>query len=146
MCVVESYYTLCATPIPLSVRPSVDVCPSVRLSCMSCPLCNNYSSGWILSMFGTIMTSMRGCVMHNDIWPWPISSRSFSHDFVIKLLKYGTSCRVCSTTCTIQIFSYLTQMITNMRGCVQRSRSYGSFEFLQLGVVVYPSRSLIYNF
>ena len=33
----------------------------------------------------------------------------------------------------MQFFSYLTQMITSMRGCVQRSRSYGSFEFLQSG-------------
>ena len=35
-----------------------------------------------------MVTSMRGCVLHNDLWPWPISSRSFSHDFAIKLLKY----------------------------------------------------------
>ena len=32
---------------------------------------------------------------NNDLWPWPISSRSFSHDFAIKLLKYGTSCVLC---------------------------------------------------
>ena len=27
-----------------------------------------------------IITSMRGCVMCKDIWPWPISSRTCSHD------------------------------------------------------------------
>ena len=63
---------------------------------------------------------MRGCVIHNDLWPWPLSFRSFSDDFVIKLLKYGTSCRVLSTVCTVLhgFFPYLAQMITNMRGCV----------------------------
>ena len=32
---------------------------------------------------------MRGCVMHNNLWARPISSRSFSHDFVI---KHSLSC------------------------------------------------------
>ena len=42
-----------------SVRPSVrlsvrlSVCPSVRLSRLPCPLCNIYSSGWILSILAT---------------------------------------------------------------------------------------------
>ena len=44
----------------------------------------------------TRIPSTWGCVAYN-LWPWPISSRSFSHDFAIKLLKYGTSCCVCST-------------------------------------------------
>ena len=35
-----------------------------------------------------MITSMRGCVACNDVRPWPVSSRSFSHDFAIKLLKY----------------------------------------------------------
>ena len=29
-----------------------------------------------------MITSMRGCVARNDLWPWPISSRSFSHSAV----------------------------------------------------------------
>ena len=67
-----------------------------------------------------MITSMRGCVACNDLWPWSISSRSFSHDFAIKLLKYGTSCAVRSTACTVldEFFLYLAQMITNMRGYV----------------------------
>ena len=67
-----------------------------------------------------MITSMRGCVACNDLWPWHISSRSFNHDFPIKLLKYGTSCHVCSIACTDPngFFPYLTQMITSMRGCV----------------------------
>ena len=36
-----------------------------------------YSSRWILSIFDKMITSMRGCVAYNDLWPWPISSRSF---------------------------------------------------------------------
>ena len=67
-----------------------------------------------------MIISMRGCVACNDIWPWPIFSRSFSHDFVIKLLKYGTFCRVCSTALTVldEFFPYLAQMIASMRRCV----------------------------
>ena len=67
-----------------------------------------------------MITSMRGCVMCNDVWPRPVSSRPFRHDFEIKLLKYGTSCRVCSTSCTVldEFFPYLAQMITSMSGCI----------------------------
>ena len=67
-----------------------------------------------------MITNMRGCVVHNDLWPWPISFRSFCHEFAIKLLKYDTSCRVRSTACTVLdgLFPYLAQMITSMRGCV----------------------------
>ena len=67
-----------------------------------------------------MIPNIRGCVVHNDFWTWPISSRSFSHDFTIKLLKYGTSCRVCSTACTVLdgFSSFFAQMITSMRGCV----------------------------
>ena len=67
-----------------------------------------------------MMTSISGCVAHKDLWPYPISTRSFSHDFAIKLLNYGTFFRFCSTSRTAQnrYFSYLAQMITGMRGCV----------------------------
>ena len=65
--------------------------PSVHLPAlpyhMPCPLCNAYSSGWILALLATIISSMSGGVVHNDLWPLPISSRSFNHDFAIKLLK-----------------------------------------------------------
>ena len=68
-----------------------------------------------------MITNMRGCVVHNDLWPWPISSRSFNHNFAIKLLKYGTSCCICSTACKVLdgFFPYLALMITSMRGCVE---------------------------
>ena len=67
-----------------------------------------------------MITSMRGCVRHSDLWPLPISIRSFRHDFAIKLLRSGTSCHVCSTAYTVLdgFFPYWTQTITNMRGFV----------------------------
>ena len=39
--------------------------------------------------------------VHNDLWSWFISSRSFRCDFAKKMLKYGTFCRVRSTTHTM---------------------------------------------
>ena len=67
-----------------------------------------------------MITSIRGCVACNDLWTWHISSRSFSYNFAIKMLKYGTSCHVCSTACTVldESFPHLAQMITSIRGCV----------------------------
>ena len=62
-----------------------------------------------------MITSMRECVAYNDLWPWPISSRSFG---------LGLENRVPSVASTVLdgFFPYLiqmiTQMITSMRRCV----------------------------
>ena len=58
-----------------------------------------------------MITTMRGCVAHNDLWPWPISSRSFGLDL---------ENRVRSVACTVLdgFFVYVAQMITIIRGCV----------------------------
>ena len=58
-----------------------------------------------------MITSMRGCVAYNDLWPWPISSRSFG---------LGLENRVRSVAPTVLdgFFPYLIQMITRMRRCV----------------------------
>ena len=58
-----------------------------------------------------MVTSMRGCVAYNDLWPWPISSRSFG---------LGLENRVRSVASTVLdgLFPYLVQMVTNMRRCV----------------------------
>ena len=58
-----------------------------------------------------MITTMRECVAYNDLWPWPISWRSFG---------LGLENRVCSATCTVLdgFFPYLVQMITSMRRCV----------------------------
>ena len=54
---------------------------------------------------------MRGSVAYNDLWPWPISSRSFG---------VGLENRVRSVASTVLdgFFPYLVQMITSMRRCV----------------------------
>ena len=56
-----------------------------------------------------MITSMRGCVPYNDLWPWPISSRSF-----------GLENRVRSVASTVPngFFPYLVQMIASMGRCV----------------------------
>ena len=58
-----------------------------------------------------IIISIRGCVACNDLWPWPIFSRSFSLD-----LKNGV--RSVASTVLDGFFPYLVQIITSMRRCV----------------------------
>ena len=58
-----------------------------------------------------MINSMRGSVAFNDLWTWPISSRSFG---------LGLENRVRSVASTVLdgFFPYLVQMITSMRRCV----------------------------
>ena len=58
-----------------------------------------------------MITTMRGCVAHNDLWPWPISSRSFGLDLENRV-------RSVASTVLDGLFLYLAQMITIIRGCV----------------------------
>ena len=58
-----------------------------------------------------MITSMRRCVAYNDLWPWPISSRSFG-------LGLENRVRYVASTVPDGVFSYLVQMITSMRRCV----------------------------
>ena len=58
-----------------------------------------------------MITSMRGCVAYNDLWPWPIFSRSFSLDLENRV-------RSVASTVLDGFFPYLVQMITSMRRCV----------------------------
>ena len=58
-----------------------------------------------------MITTMRGCVTHNDLWPWPISSRSFGLDLENRV-------RSVASTVLNGFFLYLAQMIANIRGCV----------------------------
>ena len=58
-----------------------------------------------------MITSMRGCVAYNDLWPWPISSRSFG-------LGLENRVRPVASTVRDGFFPYLVQMITSMRRCV----------------------------
>ena len=56
-----------------------------------------------------MITSMRGCVAYNDLWPWPISSRSFGLENPVRFV---------ASTVLDGFFPYLVQMITSMRRCV----------------------------
>ena len=58
-----------------------------------------------------MINSMRGCVTCDDLWPWPISSRSFGLDLENRV-------RFVASTVLDGFFSYLAQMITINRGCV----------------------------
>ena len=58
-----------------------------------------------------MITSMRGCVAYNDLWPWPISLRSFG-------LGLENHVRSVASTVLDGFFPYLVQMITSMRRCV----------------------------
>ena len=58
-----------------------------------------------------LITSMRGCVAYNDLWPWPIFSRSFSFDLENRF-------RSVASAVLDGFFPYLVQMITSMRRCV----------------------------
>ena len=58
-----------------------------------------------------MITSMGGCVAYNDLWPWPISSRSFG-------LGLENQVRSVASTVPDGFFLYLVQMITSMRRCV----------------------------
>ena len=58
-----------------------------------------------------MITTMRGCVAHNDLWPWPISSRSFGLDLENRV-------RSVAFTVLDGFFLCLAQMITIVRGCV----------------------------
>ena len=58
-----------------------------------------------------MITSIRGCVAYNDLWPWPISSRSFG-------LGLENHVRSVASTVLDGFFPYLVQMITSMRRCV----------------------------
>ena len=55
-----------------------------------------------------MITTMRGCVAHNDLWPWPISSRSFGLDLENRV-------RSVASTVLDRFFLCLAQMITIIR-------------------------------
>ena len=100
-------------PVCLSVCPSVCLLPfCVR------PVASTVQDGFFPYLVQMI-NSMRGCVACDDLWPWPISSRSFGLDL---------ENRVRSVTSTVLdgLFLYLAQMITIIRGCVACCK-YGFF-------------------
>ena len=95
--------------------PCLSVCPSVRLSVCLLPfrvrpVASTVQDGFFPYLVQMI-NSMRGCVASDDLWPWPISSRSFSLDL-------ENHVRSVASTVLDGFFLYLAQMITIIRGCV----------------------------
>ena len=108
-------------PVCLSVRPSVrlsvslSLCPSVCLSV--CPLTFRVRPVAFTVQDGffpylvQMITSMWRCVACDDLWPWPISSRSLDLDLENRV-------RPVASTVLDGFFLYLAQMITIIRGCI----------------------------
>ena len=68
-----------------------------------------------------MITSIRGCITRNDLWPWPISSKSFSCD-VVYFMDY------------IHLWhKYNPWGMTISRSIDQRTMSHAPFEFLWSG-------------
>ena len=91
-------------PSPISSRSlSDDYAIEMLKHVTSCRVrcCGTYNLDGFFLYLAQMIATMRACVACNGLWPWLISSRSFSREFAIRLLKYGTSCRVCSAACTV---------------------------------------------
>ena len=69
---------------------------------------------WSLALEGVLHTTQWHLTFHQYL------RKSFCCDFVMKLLKYVTSCYVHSTAHTVldEFFPYLAQLITSMKRCV----------------------------
>ena len=89
---------------------------------------------WIFPLVAEMITSMRGCVAHNDLWSWPISSRLFSCDMAF-FMDHVAQIQPMRGRCVMYQFQ------------VNRSKSQGHTSHLHFCSQgrEYPSRSLIYN-
>ena len=58
-----------------------------------------------------MITNVAGCVAYNDLWPWPVFSRSFGLDLENHI-------RSVASAVLEGFFPYLVQMITSIRRCV----------------------------
>ena len=113
---IGHYYTPHTTKllggILVSLRPSVSpsICPSVRPASRVRSVASTVQDGFFPYLVQMI-NSMRGCVANDDLWPWPISSRSFGLDLENRV-------RSVASTVLDGFFLYLAHMITIIRGCV----------------------------
>ena len=131
-----------------SVRPSVrlSVRPSVRPACRVRSVSSTVMDGFF-SYWAQMITTMRGCVVHHDLWPWPISSRSFGLDLENRV-------RSVASTVLDGFFLYLAQMIIISRRCVacyvffriwkfQILANFWNFSALTLKKKIYNSRWIL---
>ena len=98
-------YWIHLVPVRLSVCPSV--CP---LTFRVRPVASTVHDG-LFPYLVQMINGMRGCVACDNLWPWPISSRSFGLDLENRV-------RSVASTVLDGFFLYLAQMITIIRGCV----------------------------
>ena len=87
---------------------------------------------WLFPYLAHITTSMRGGVVCNELCYWPICVRPISHDFLMKLLKFGLHCHVCLTVPSVLngFFFHLVQMMPIFWGCVMCN------DFLTLSYII----------
>ena len=91
--------------------PCLSVCPSVCLLTFHVrPVASTVQDGFFPYLVQMI-NSMRGCVACDDLWPWPISSRSFNLDLENRV-------RSVVSTVLDGFFLCLAQIITIIKGCV----------------------------
>ena len=93
--------------ILVSLRPSVhpSICPACRVRSVTSTVLDGF-----FPYLPQMITTMRECVAHNDLWPWPISSRSFGLDLENRV-------RTVASTVLDGCFLYFAQIITIIRGC-----------------------------
>ena len=102
----------------------LSVCPSVcPLTFRVRPVASTVQDGFFPYLVQRI-TSMRGCVACDDLWPWPISSRSFGLDLENRV-------RSVASTVLDGFFLYLAQIVTIIRGCVA---CYVFFQYLKIWI------------
>ena len=91
--------------------PCLSVCPSVcPLTFRVRPVASTVQDGFFPYLVQMI-NSMRGRVACDDLWPWPISSRSFGLDLENRV-------RSVASTVLDGFFFYFAQIITINRECV----------------------------
>ena len=75
-------------PWPISSRSSSQDFVKTNGTTKSC-LCHNFPLQGSVSYLVQVYTTKWGYAVHNEFWPWPISSWSFAHDFaVLEILKF----------------------------------------------------------
>ena len=122
-----------------SVRPSV---PPRRVGSVTSTVLDRF-----FPYYPQMITTMRGCVADNDLWPWPISSRSFGLDLENRV-------RSVAFTVLDGFFLFLAQMITIIRGCIESyvffricnfefKANFWHFSALTLKKKIYSSRGIL---
>ena len=85
-----------------------------------------------------MITGMRRCVAHNDLWYWPISPRLFSCD-AAHFIEYIHMWH------TYNLWDDMSCTISRLIGRRSRSHTHHSIQIFAVRAG-YPSRSLMYNF